>query len=345
MKGESFTRIYFDSATGLSNLSTTFFQNITISDKKIQAVMNTRPRLRVDDAKILLQLAREQKGDSPWTSLVLTSLARLLLHAAEPLENFIKPNEGLLYRSIVEYNEYFANVLAAPHPRFPNDYVHKLPACPAHQDTSYKEEVTQKGLEPLYANGRNLDFFELGIWISMNPYRVLPSFLTVRQRTYRKAILFDVGANGFLGSPKSLIDMYAPFLKFDEAHLFEPDSKGMHIPKYYATHYDIRFHQISVKVGTRDESDILTWIRKLTTEDDFVVLKFDVDEIGEDITMEWGFLADLIASQEFRLIDELHIELHFFVPHIWFTWTHSMKQAFDVLRQLRACGVAVHAWP
>ena len=25
--------------------------------------------------------------------------------------------------------------------------------------------------------------------------------------------------------------------------------------------------------------------------------------------------------------------------------THSMKQAFDVLRQLRACGLPVHAWP
>ena len=24
---------------------------------------------------------------------------------------------------------------------------------------------------------------------------------------------------------------------------------------------------------------------------------------------------------------------------------HSMKQAFDVLRQLRACGLPVHAWP
>ena len=29
----------------------------------------------------------------------------------------------------------------------------------------------------------------------------------------------------------------------------------------------------------------------------------------------------------------------------WVHPTHSMKQAFDVLRQLRACGLPVHAWP
>ena len=29
----------------------------------------------------------------------------------------------------------------------------------------------------------------------------------------------------------------------------------------------------------------------------------------------------------------------------WVHLTHSMKQAFDVLRQLRAFGLPVHAWP
>ena len=40
------------------------------------------------------------------------------------------------------------------------------------------------------------------------------------------------------------------------------------------------------------------------------------------------------------------IELHFYSPSLnWVHLTHSMKQAFDVLRQLRACGLPVHAWP
>ena len=46
------------------------------------------------------------------------------------------------------------------------------------------------------------------------------------------------------------------------------------------------------------------------------------------------------------LVDELFVELHFYGPSLrWVHLTHSMKQAFDVLRQLRACGLPVHAWP
>ena len=63
--------------------------------------------------------------------------------------------------------------------------------------------------------------------------------------------------------------------------------------------------------------------------------------------LEWGFLADLLRRPEaLALVDELFIELHFFAPSLnWVHLTHSMKQAFDVLRQLRACGLPVHAWP
>ena len=70
------------------------------------------------------------------------------------------------------------------------------------------------------------------------------------------------------------------------------------------------------------------------------------------------------------LVDELYIELHFefgarqkpilqgrqgidkFMGGVssgWeFGWNHqdhSMSQQFDLLRELRRCGVAVHAWP
>ena len=80
---------------------------------------------------------------------------------------------------------------------------------------------------------------------------------------------------------------------------------------------------------------------------DFVALKFDVDNDSLGPTMEWGFLADLLRRPEaLALVDELFIELHFFAPSLnWVHLTHSMKQAFDVLRQLRACGLPVHAWP
>ena len=90
------------------------------------------------------------------------------------------------------------------------------------------------------------------------------------------------------------------------------------------------------------------WLRENTVEDDFVALKFDVDnDFSLGPTMEWGFLADLLRRPEaLALVDELFIELHFYAASLrWVHLTHSMKQAFDVLRQLRACGLPVHAWP
>ena len=93
-------------------------------------------------------------------------------------------------------------------------------------------------------------------------------------------------------------------------------------------------------------------------EDEFVALKFDVDELPSGSTMEWGFLAALASSPQLVLVDELFIELHATFPrwpgsnaslHAWgegFSHgDHSSWQGFDVLRELRRCGVAVHAWP
>ena len=53
-----------------------------------------------------------------------------------------------------------------------------------------------------------------------------------------------------------------------------------------------------------------------------------------------------LVEEALALVDELFIELHFYASSLrWVHLTHSMKQAFDVLRQLRACGLPVHAWP
>jgi len=85
-----------------------------------------------------------------------------------------------------------------------------------------------------------------------------------------------------------------------------------------------------------------------------VVVKFDVDEAKSGPTMEWGFLADLVYSLEMALVDEIYIELHFLFDRDftagrltmgWRHTGHSMWQAFDVMRELRRCGVPIHAWP
>ena len=171
---------------------------------------------------------------------------------------------------------------------------------------------------------------------------------------------------GFYASPKHLIDMYdAADFPFTEVHLFEPDATGMAVPQAYARRYNVSVHRYFVHVGTRNpRNDLISWLQEhVHSRDDWVTLKFDVDESKKGSTIEWGFLADLFASPAMPLVDELFIELHFTfaskpgrtkrkahssIFNFTLGWNHpdhSSWQAFDLLREMRSCGVAVHAWP
>ena len=203
-------------------------------------------------------------------------------------------------------------------------------------------------MEPILSSGRNIEFREFNELISFNPYLPLMSFKTVQRRTYKRRIMVDAGANGFLASPKQLIDMVSAYVPFDLVVMFEPDISGMSlIPRVYKETMNITFHRQYIQVGTRQvENDVISWITANVEKDDFFVLKFDVDEGQIGPTMEWGFLADLIYSDALGLVDELFIELHYHSARLrWGHQVHSERQRYDVIRQLRACGMPVHDWP
>ena len=216
-------------------------------------------------------------------------------------------------------------------------------------DQEYINEVAE--LEPILPSGRNFDYREFGQLISFNAYRPLVSFESVKQRIYRKKILIDAGANAFATSPKQLVDNYAALgMQFDELVMFDPNVKGeQKIPYVYKNKMKIIFHKKYVELGTRNvETDLISWIAKNVQKDDFLVLKLDMDE-NLDMngpTMEWAFLGDLLYSESLALVDELYIELHYRNDRIgWKHETHSSRQRYDVVRQLRNCGMAIHDWP
>ena len=71
-------------------------------------------------------------------------------------------------------------------------------------------------------------------------------------------------------------------------------------------------HQTAVDVGTQDDKDILQWLRENAREDDFVALKFDVDnDFSLGPTMEWGFLADLLRRPEALALVEVQCAVVF----------------------------------
>jgi hypothetical protein len=208
-------------------------------------------------------------------------------------------------------------------------------------------------LEPLCVNGRNMMFELTGALIEFSPYIVLPYFFQKSDghmiEVMRKAVLWDIGSNGFYASTKTLIDMYSPYLNFSTIYIAEPDP--VDIPKAYSEKYNIkllqkRFHQRGNSSGDVMDLDVSTLV-DTTAGSEFVVIKLDIDDGSNGATVEWGLLVDILnALSEHKLYIELFVELHMYAPEIrWYHEKHSMWEAFDFLRQLRTQGYAVHAWP
>lgn len=236
-------------------------------------------------------------------------------------------------------------------------------ACPAAGQKVAGPALARR-LEPLYPHLRNLMFVEMGLTTSFVPYRILPSVRGFGSDSpARRRILVDIGTNGFHASAKYLLDLYEPVQPFTEAVLFEPDTDRMDVPDEYTRKYNITDIRRFIDVGSRlPMSDLLVWLHEHVTADDFVALKFDVDESVDGPTIEWGFLADWYSHPSLGLVDELFIEMHFsWLPKTcsgakgavcrdqhsksWRGKPHSMQQAFEVLTEMRRCGIAVHAWP
>ena len=271
--------------------------------------------------------------------------ARILFSAAKPQKMKLP-----LYESILLYQTLLQKVIL-DEPMDALNYRFRIKTCPPHLSREYMHEVAE--MEPILPNGRNIDWREFGNLISFNPYRPLMSFPSVQSRKYRKRVLLDVGANGFAASPKQIMDNYGAFnATFDEVVMFEPDIDGMqYIPKCYKESANITFHRQYVEVASgKIENDIIAWIKNYIHKDDFLVLKFDVDEGIAGPSMEWGFLGDLLYSDALGLVDEFYTELHYRQPtrvngFRWKHETHSSRQRYDIVRQLRACGMAIHDWP
>ena len=208
-------------------------------------------------------------------------------------------------------------------------------------------------MEPLEPDGHTILGMQYG---RHNPvsYRVLPfipSFRALFPALGRRRVLVDAGAASFRTGTKWLLDLYSGSLRFTEVLLIDSENID-DIPPSYERAYNITKYKRMLRVGTRrPENDLVSLLTGGgwgLAEADFVVLKFDCDFNVHESSVEWGFLADLVYTPAaLRLVDEVFIEMHFFYPMLWrhnFN-LHTMWQHFDVLRQLRDRGIAVHAWP
>lgn len=136
---------------------------------------------------------------------------------------------------------------------------------------------------------------------------------------------------------------------FKYINIIEPEPHfSATVPKAYISQYNITFLQIYAEVNTGSEVDMIQLLPKYINENDFVVLKFDVDPNRYSMgpTMEWGFLFSIMQHPVVaKLIDETYIELHFHFPALQWSHYHSNWEALDAIRYLRNNGAIVHAWP
>lgn len=256
------------------------------------------------------------------------------------------------------YVDRFGRELACNAPQ-----VYSMP-CPGHIKHAQRDDVNAHAkrklmlsrLEHIHCDLRN-EFFPQRV-AALTPYITMAS-LSGGDRALAlggERVLIDFGAGRFHGSAKTLIDAYEVVAPFQRVVLVEPSPIA--IPARYATMYNITAVGSAVRIGgavnapapasTMTFVDPVAVIAAHCRPIDSCVVKFDVDRDGSRDSFEWGFLYSLIASETtLALVDELYIELHFRYPRLgWVKMTkHSMQQALDMMRELRRCGLAVHAWP
>ena len=138
---------------------------------------------------------------------------------------------------------------------------------------------------------------------------VSPGFVFESTSTHKHAIAATPEGLHDL-APRSLFELHPPVAQLEEVAVDQS------LPPAYAREVNITRLRSHVEVGTRRAPhDLVTWLPRALSTDDFVALKvrscprgttptlahartpprqFDVDEgiVGE--TMEWGFLADLV---------------------------------------------------
>lgn len=89
--------------------------------------------------------------------------------------------------------------------------------------------------------------------------------------------------------------------------------------------------------------DVAEWVRSVAGEDDFVVVKMDVEGA------EWELLSRLVETGAICLVDELFLECHYSrwqrcCPERTMKYNRTYGDCLELFQSLRRDGVLVHQW-
>ena len=171
-----------------------------------------------------------------------------------------------------------------------------------------------------------------------------------------KRILIDKGAalnfHDHVQPVINLLDLYDKFgFHFDHIYAFEMQSTspnkvyGKLLPEKYFPSY----HWINVGVTAEEGHKLnpLHSILKTFDEDDFIVVKLDIDTGSIEVPLAIQLLEDKDEIYG-KLVDQFYFEHHVRQQELAVYWKKSMKgsvkKSFDLFSGLRKNGVPAHFW-
>lgn len=222
-------------------------------------------------------------------------------------------------------------------------------------------------IEPLHPPMRNPLLCDLEIGPKkLPPHDVLMSmrylihdfeYMCQQLKPHSKRILIDMGASlSFHARNKMppliwLLNLYETFgFQFDHIYGFElkfTDPETVYkslLPEKYIPNY--HWINVGVNASTRNKLNPLHSILSKFDEDDFIVVKLDVDTPSVELPITYQILSN---EMYWRRIDQFYFEHHVHLKELQYNWGKSMNGTiYDTLHmftELRKRGVPAHFWP
>ena len=172
-----------------------------------------------------------------------------------------------------------------------------------------------------------------------------------------KRILIDLGASLEFSdqtSPMlSLLQTYETFgFHFDHIYGFESNMTDPTLvyEELLPTKYFTNYHWINVGVSQTEGHKLnpLESLLKQFKEDDFIVLKLDIDTASIEVPLARQLLEDKDGVYH-KLIDQFYFEHHVHMEELAPYWKETMegtiKDTLDLFFGLRKKGIPAHYWP
>jgi hypothetical protein len=212
-------------------------------------------------------------------------------------------------------------------------------------------------MEPLLPPFRHSDYcFDHTPTVMMDLSFLVHDFGAMCRKLKRtsRTVLVDMGASlDFHGEATSpalyLTELYRKFgFSFDHIYAFEVTPKEpAQVFKKVPGHLMASYHWINVGVETNPTSMLnpLKMLLDNFNEDDFIVVKLDIDTASIEVPLAQQLLKDTALH---ALVDQFYFEHHVMLEELKGDWKKTMKgsvqDSLELFIGLREAGIAAHSW-